>query len=381
MNSSRARSSAPALRQARPLGRPDSWAAVFVALLLLAAVDSAGRTIPVQSGPGVPISDALRLAHPGDVVEVEPGTYAERIELPAGVTLRGREGPARTVLRGDTLSSIVVVRGADSLATVEGFTFSGGGGSVAPAYRAYGGGGILCLDSEVRIRDNVFIGNRLRGRRGVGGGVAVFGGHVILERNRFEDNLAYRGGAVFLKGHAVLSQNDFYHNRAVRHGGGLMVEKAVALVERNIFRENRGGWGGGVCVGHLTEVTLRRNTLIKNRSRQWGGAVFLMDCEPVVERNLMVGNISQYKGGGFAGGVFSYPYMKDNLGWGNIPGNFVWVEDTLDIPNSTHQIIQDPQLGSLPRGDYHPREGGAAAGKRGVIGALDPIPRVVPQGR
>ncbi|MBI5837569.1 MAG: right-handed parallel beta-helix repeat-containing protein [Candidatus Eisenbacteria bacterium] len=365
---------------ARPGGRvrgPFVTTALLASAALLAAGAAGAAEIVVRpQGPGhLPIQDALERARAGDVVLVEPGNYRERLEIPSGVTLRSRAGAARTVIQGDGTGSILLVRAADTLVTIEGFTFLGGGATGILGRGLAGGGAILCDESNVVIRRNVFRANRLPGRNAVGGAVAIFGGYVSIEDNRFEDNMAVRGGGLYVRGHARVVGNEFVRNRCSQYGGGLYVERAVGVVERNIFRTNFAGWGGGLCVGRLTEVKVFRNTLVENHSVQWGGAMFVLESEPTVERNLLLGNTSDFRGGGFASGAFGFPVLRDNLGWNNRPFNFFYAEDTLDIAGSVEQLEADPKLADYVRGDLHPRRGGPAAGPRGPIGALDPVDR------
>ncbi len=364
-------------RSARPSGRPRAWAALFLLALLGAATPLHARTLRVKpAGPGfAPLQDALEKARHGDVVVVEPGTYAERIELPSGVTLRSTAGPGATILRGDGVGSVVLVRDADTLTALEGFTVIGGGAMEVPDWGATGGGAVASIRSDVRIRYCVFRANRLPGKKDVGGAIAIFGGHVVVENNRFEGNSASRGGAIFVKGVARITGNVFEGNRCTRHGGAILVEKGNAGIERNIFKNNYAGWGAGVCVSHLTKVTIRRNTFVSNHAHQWGGAMFVYDSEPVVERNLLVDNLSDYQGGGFVSGKFAYPVVRNNLGFNNKPVNFVFREDTLDLRGYSQQLVADPLLDSAWKGDYRPRFGGPAAGRNGIIGALDPIPQ------
>lgn len=362
---------------ARPSGRPHAWAALFLLALVSAPSSSRAVTLRVSpAGPGfAPLQDALEKARYGDVVLVEPGTYTERIELPSGVTLRSVDGSGTTILRGDGVGSVVLVRDADSLTALDGFTIMGGGALALPEWNASGGGGVVSSRSDVRIRNCVFRANRLPGKKDVGGAIAVFGGHVLIENNRFEGNSANRGGALFIKGVARIRGNVFQGNRCMRHGGAILVEKGNAEIERNIFTNNYAGWGAGVCVSHLTRAVVRRNTFVANRAHQWGGAIFVYDSEPVVERNLMVDNLSDYQGGGFVSGKFAYPVVRNNLGFNNKPVNFVFKEDTLDLRGHSQQLVADPLLDSAWKGDYRPRFGGPAAGRNGIIGALDPIPQ------
>jgi hypothetical protein len=61
---------------------------------------AASTLIVGPSAPFARISDALSAARPGDVVEVEAGTYAERVSVPEGVDLVARV-PGSVILRRD----------------------------------------------------------------------------------------------------------------------------------------------------------------------------------------------------------------------------------------------------------------------------------------
>jgi serine/threonine protein phosphatase PrpC len=72
-------------------------AGVTVALALvwyLGTVDGNRRRTLLVGGRGefVSIADAIRAARPGDVIELLPGTYTERVDLPDGVDLIARVG-------------------------------------------------------------------------------------------------------------------------------------------------------------------------------------------------------------------------------------------------------------------------------------------------
>jgi len=98
----------------RPIGwmlaRRPTWfaagavAGVAMALLLASRLGSSapvgGRTLVVGAGSTYPrIDAAIAAAHPGDVVQIKPGTYAERVVLPEGVDLVAAVAGTATLVR------------------------------------------------------------------------------------------------------------------------------------------------------------------------------------------------------------------------------------------------------------------------------------------
>jgi hypothetical protein len=81
---------------------------VVVALFLAWRLDTVAppvhRTLAVGDSGGQPfsrIADALADARPGDVVQLEPGTYKEQVVLPDGVDLVARLPGKATLVRAD----------------------------------------------------------------------------------------------------------------------------------------------------------------------------------------------------------------------------------------------------------------------------------------
>jgi hypothetical protein len=84
---------------------------VVVALVLAWRLDTvvppARRTLAVSDGGGQTfsrIADALADARPGDVVQLEPGTYKEQVVLPDGVDLVARLPGKATLMRAEGAS-------------------------------------------------------------------------------------------------------------------------------------------------------------------------------------------------------------------------------------------------------------------------------------
>ncbi|HVP39364.1 MAG TPA: right-handed parallel beta-helix repeat-containing protein [Candidatus Saccharimonadales bacterium] len=351
-----------------PLAAAAAWAC-------LACAPAGAATLEVAPAAGHhPIQTALDRAHPGDTVLVAPGDYEERIVLPSGVTLRSRDGAAATRLLGDLRGSVVLIQDADSLTRLEGFTVSRGRSTHLPEVRLEGGGGVLAYRAAVRLRDNIFTDNQLEVGLGVGGGVALWECPAVLERNVFDGNSANGGGGLYARACSLLvvRGNRFVHNHAVARGGGVELDHGTqGLFEGNVLERNDGGWGGGLMVGPVTWVEVLSNTVVANHAEHWGGGIFLLDCRTLVTRNLLAENYSGFHGGGLASGKAAFPDLRCNLGWHNVPGDFVVTEDSTEVPGSADQLQEDPGLCSFLTGDFHPAPGGPAdRAPCGLIGAL-----------
>jgi nitrous oxidase accessory protein len=106
-------------------------------------------------GPNDSISKAIELARPGDVVEVESGTYHDCIVLNKNITLKGVDtGGGPPVIAGDGVESTITMM-ADGCA-IEGFEVTGSGNPHA---------GIEILSNNNSVSKNVIRGNRGYGVR------------------------------------------------------------------------------------------------------------------------------------------------------------------------------------------------------------------------
>lgn len=124
------------------------------------------------------IQSAINAAESGDVIEVDPGTYSETIDLKvAGVTLRATGTAAETIIQGSgTAAAAATVRITANDVTVEGFTID----NVGKDAGCISGGNNA---ANVRILKNV-IRNSGRGVRGDFYG--TFGGGLVIDQNTFD---------------------------------------------------------------------------------------------------------------------------------------------------------------------------------------------------
>jgi hypothetical protein len=233
------------------------------------------------------LQDAADLAKPGDEILVGPGVYTNggkvvtgtltnRVTVPQGVTLRGIEGAAETVIRGvrghstNSVRCVYLERGARLI----GVTVEHGGtrGDLQGFYRSQSGGGILC-EEHVEISDCVIISCTAYN---YGGG--VFGG--TLTNCVIAGNWSLRGGgAAFseLNGCIVLG-NQVSHIA----GGVYRSQMRGCTVENNI---------SGYGAGGVYETDAERSIILNNTSvwiypnHRWGDISY--SClDPIPDRGI-----------------------------------------------------------------------------------------------
>jgi len=297
------------------------------------------------------IQAALAYAAAADSVLVYPGRYLENITfLGKPIFLGSVSGASQTTIDGSLGGSCVQFRNGESRgACLKGFTVVNGSGSqVLPGGQSGFGGGILIVDSEPTILNNIIEGNNAQSSTQSGGGGGIwcvattldavwspcitgniirsntsqligggigFSGNMtpLITANNLYDNEVLLGdgggigGLQRLSG-LVITGNTITHNTAGDHGGGVYVA-ASGIVEPitidiswnavggNIAfaRASTGTSGGGLWLGY-TNAIVRNNTFALNRGygllNNWGGSIVLVQSgSPVVERNIIANSL------------------------------------------------------------------------------------------
>lgn len=256
------------------------------------------------------VQQAIDSARRGDTVLVAPGRYVENITfkgkdlvLTSHFALSGDTSfISRTVLDGsrpanpDTASVVIMDRELDSTAVLQGFTITGGTGTIwlDPKDKVYfrEGGGVLVEFSAPVIRYNV------------------------IENNTAVDTTPAKGGT------KVVSAG----------GGGIRVGFAEPTIEHNVIRNNRGRYGAGVVLFH-TSATVRNNLVAGNTGGEDFGGSGLWVVGPysrrvpnVIEQNTVVRNSAWSADTnpramrGKAGGMIfanTVSVVRGNIVWGN----------------------------------------------------------------
>jgi len=288
--------------------------AVMAALAAPAMAQPVTRLVPQQYQT---IQAGIDAANPADTVLVAPGTYVETISFRGkAITVRGRDGAAVTVIDGNRKGTVVGISGSSGTPVLEGFTITGGYGTLNQI-TSYGAG-IYCTAASAVIRNNVIRDNVCQvvaqpGSRGYGGGIYVPSGAPTITGNLITRNHASsgRGGGIYCsasQGTAVIRRNTISENRAA-WGGGLHVFGAV-IVEENWIAANQVSGGRyssypvGAGVSARDFVTIRNNVITKNMNigdpGGAGGGIYTDKATGVIIGNRIVGNAAPSGGGVYA---------------------------------------------------------------------------------
>jgi hypothetical protein len=256
------------------------------------------------SGTYATVTAAVAAASAGNTIQVEAGTYAERLEVTGKqLTLLGgfaagfgTRNPTATptVIDGQQGGTTIALSNAGD-STVDGFTITGG--KAKPNSDGNGGGsGISVIDSgAVTIRNNLIEGND-DGQNFNTCNCAIYGGGISVTSSVPKSSVA-------------VIDNEIRNNRAIR--GAAMAINVPGLIEGNLVEDNHAGGdhGGALYLGAQT-MTVRQNLVRNNEIGDqagygWGGgAIFYGPGKPAptasFEANRWIGNNAP----GFGGGLF-----------------------------------------------------------------------------
>jgi hypothetical protein len=254
------------------------------------------------SGTFATVTAAISAAKNGDTIQVEAGTYAERLNVSGKqLTLLGgfaagfcvRNPTANpTVIDGQQGGTTITLTNAGD-STIDGFTITGGKAELDADGNGRGSGIQVSDSGAVTIRNNLIEGND-DGQNFNTCNCATFGGGIDITSSVPGSSVAVTG-------------NEIRHNRAIR--GGAMSIGVPGLIEGNLVESNEGGGdhGGALYLGAQT-LTIRGNLIRNNEVGDqagygWGGgAIFFGPGKPtpraLFESNRWVGNIAPSLGSG-----------------------------------------------------------------------------------
>lgn len=257
------------------------------------------------------IQEAISASSDGDVVEVSPGTYVERLFFEGkAITVIGVAGAAETTIDAGGCSGCTTVtfdQGEGPDTVLDGFTITGGRGTPAgtgtvggglyflflgtgPTIRnchitensATQGGGAYASNSSPRWQDCTFSNNVAAGFSFQGGGALYSTGSSTLIRCRFIENSAGDpGGAIYLRESGIeLIDCTFVSNSATTSGGsgGAIYSgpgAGTSLIGCTFFDNSASSSGGAIaCSGSPIALAVVGTSFFGNTAGEGGGAIY-----------------------------------------------------------------------------------------------------------
>jgi len=259
-----------------------------LAVLLTPLLSAAGiwYITPDSMGDASTIQAGIDSAQTGDTVLVAAGTYTwatqggsdvccgpTMITLKSGVTLLSESGAAATIIDAEGAGRVMICMFVTDV-VIDGFWIRGGNAvDDAPISIPKGsGGGILCGEASIVIRNNIIS-----------------------------------------------------HNWANYLGGGIELDHAgpqpPPLIANNVIHSNFAGVRGGAIEFHAsTNTTVRNNTIISNT----GGGIGVVGDEGIIENNIIAGTIANNQlGDGALYCASASPIVRCNDLWSNEGGDSI----------------------------------------------------------
>lgn len=314
----------PARRKGRRESKAESRSAKGTAALLLIAALSVPASVSAKTlvvgDAYATINEALKKAKDGDIIEVKPGEYRERMRIEKGVTLKGIGNPAIIGREGYIIE--VASRGV----TVEGFTIRDENPEPDVRYAGIfiGKGADNAVVRQNRLL-NVMHAIWSVGARGVRIEENVIEGKKALERN-------YRGNGIYL---TDSQEARIINNRIDSCRDGMYLEVSHdGEITGNEIRNSRYGihtmwvdrsvFKGNSAFGNLVGIAImysRQSEVADNiaAGNQTHGLLLIQTTRTKIAGNVVIGNT---KGVFFYNSVFNT--LSGNLVMNNSLGLHSW---------------------------------------------------------
>jgi hypothetical protein len=239
------------------------------------------------------IQDAIDSSVDGDTILVAPGSYYENVNF------RGKNVLVSsyylfdedvsfintTIIDGsnpqsaDSASVVLFLSGEKNTAILQGFTITGGKGTVKfdtrGGFFVRLGGGIIIYNSSPTIRHNIIAYNESINAAGVshngGGGIAANTSNAIISNNIIFKNNAHDGGGVVLGPNPglIFRNNIIAYNTTVPTGiggGGLFIFGPQGRFINNTIAFNHSNRGGGIEIEDNATVYIENGIIYGNRT-------------------------------------------------------------------------------------------------------------------
>jgi hypothetical protein len=300
-------------------------------ILLLFAAPASAATLRVCAGGCAfnTVEDAVDASSPGDIVEIEPGTYTEwRIDIVHDLTIRGLPGPATPVTIEFTNEGFRALAGVLQLEDLELSGLAGGKRPVRieSAEAAFlvrmvirdftnnNNGQIYAPDAtELTIIDSVFTNNGDPSCCTIGGAIFAENLSLTIVGSTFIGNAAGEGGAIALVGGDLTVLNSHFEtNHADGDGGAIYVSTAdISVTDTRMLFNNADSDGGAIYANATPGGAMLRVDLCGNSAPGQGAAVYLDNT-----------------------GANSYVWDNPRI-WDNLLGPALWLQGPSTVNHAT----------------------------------------------
>ena len=250
--------------------------------LISLSVDSSATVRTVRqdgSGDFITIGAAVAVATAGDVIEVGPGVYPEKVDVYVTLSFVSTDGAAATVIDGEDLHYPLWFRSGTGH-QVDGFTFrngfhASGGGAIRCQGGAtltirnsilednvsdYDGGAFFTRDAGALIEAYDCIFRRNHAARNAGAGIAILGSRITYTRCSFFDNTGGVLTAAVTADHSTMDvTNCLFVGNESSTISAVYYYISSGNVIGNTFSGNSGDEHGSVVIHNNSAVNVTRN--------------------------------------------------------------------------------------------------------------------------
>ena len=270
----------------------------LAAIGLLLAVCGTAHAATIVVSPGGSIQSAIDAAGSGDTVLVQDGEYVVLAPVSfkgKSITVRSDNGPVVTTIRMSTsptnpqrTSVVIFENGETDSSVLEGFTLTGGQGTLHVGAGIKLGGGVYCDGGSPSLVNCEIVSNSAV----YGGGLCFVGASPAMTDCTVATNTAQAGGGIWCQGSSmVLDTCTVDGNTATGHGGGIFatVGSTPDLTDCTISGNSAGAGsvGGGLyfyqAQSGTTKPEVTRCEFSENEAGSGGGTYCYQSAPTLTE--------------------------------------------------------------------------------------------------
>jgi hypothetical protein len=281
-----------------------------------ATVQSATLVVDVANCPGpgdgsvgdpyCSIQTAIDNAVDTDEIVVAPGTYFETIDfLGKAIWLHSSDGPEVTIISANgpvgADTAVTCDSGEESTTVLDGFTITGGSGTLFNNFPR--GGGMFNNNSSPTVTNCTFSDNTAT----YGGGMYNHNGsNPSLTNCTFSGNTAAAfGGGMYNSCNSPTVTNCTFSGNSAGFGGGMNNSNSSLTVTNCMFSGNSANLGGGGGMDNINSSPTVTNCTFSGNTAAGGGGMCNVNSSPAVINCTFTGNTAAQNGGGMSNSFFN----------------------------------------------------------------------------